>query len=242
MLLAARHLGLDLCAAEQQAEPGADPRDLVAAALVQLLQPLGDGGVGLGLQLAEGERLHLLHELVHADPLGERGIDVHRLAGDALALVGILDVVERAHVVQPVGQLDEQHADIVRHGEQELAEILGGALALGLRLDLGELSDAVDHARDIVAEQALDVLGRGHRVLDRIVQDRGDDRLVVEMQVGEDAGHFDRVAEIGVAAGALLGAVRVDREDICPVEHRFIGIGVVAQDPVDKFILAQHGI
>ncbi len=42
--------------------------------------------------------------------------------------------------------------------------------------------------RDIVAEQALDVLRRGDRVLDRVVQDRGDDRLVVEMQVGEDAG------------------------------------------------------
>ena len=82
--------------------------------------------------------------------------------------------------------------------------------------------------KEVVAEQALDVLGGGDRVFDGVVQDRGDDRLVVEMEVGQDAGHFDRVAEIGVARGALLGAVRVDREDICPVEHRFVGLRIVA--------------
>ena len=62
----------------------------------------------------------------------------------ALGLVG--DVVKRPHIVQPVGELDQQHADVVGHGEQEFAEILGGALVLALRLDLGELGDAIDHA------------------------------------------------------------------------------------------------
>ena len=51
---------------------------------------------------------------------------------------GLGDVMERAHVVQPVGELDQQHADVVRHREQELAQILGGALVLGLRLDLAD--------------------------------------------------------------------------------------------------------
>ncbi len=34
-------------------------------------------------------------------------------------------VVERAHVVQPVGELDEQHPDVGGDGEQELAEVFG---------------------------------------------------------------------------------------------------------------------
>ena len=173
---------------EMRLEPAADAVDHVAAAaLVELLQPLGDRGIGVGLELAEGERLHLGHELVHADPLGERRIDVHRLAGDAPALLLRLDEMERAHVVQPVGELDQQHADVARHGEQELAQILGGALILALRLDLGQLGDAVDQPGDVLAEQPLDLLGGGDRVLDRVVEDRGDDRLVVEMEVGEDA-------------------------------------------------------
>ena len=42
--------------------------------------------------------------------------------------------------------------------EQELAQILGGALVLALRLDLGELGDAVDQPRDVLAEQFLDLV------------------------------------------------------------------------------------
>src|SRR3546814_14377939 len=55
------------------------------------------------------EGLHLGHELVHADPLGKRGVDVHRLAGDAAALFLILDEMEGPHIVQPVGELHKQH-------------------------------------------------------------------------------------------------------------------------------------
>ena len=114
--------------------------------------------------------------------------------------------MKRAHVVQPVGELDQQHADVVAQREQELAEILGGALVFRLRLDLAELGDAVDQPGDVLAEQPLDLLGGGERVLDRVVEDRGGDRLVVELEVGEDARDFDRMAEIGIARGALLGS------------------------------------
>ena len=241
MLLAPLDRRLDARAAEQQAEPRADARHLIAAAGAQLLQPAGDRRRGLGLELAEGERLHLLHKLVHADPLGQRGVDVHRLAGDAAALLRLLDVVERAHVVEPVGELHQEHADVIRHGEQELAHVLGGALALGLRLDLRKLGDAVDQARHGRPEALLDLLVCRHRILDRVVEDGGGDRLVVEVEVGEDARHLDRVAEIRIARGALLAAVRLHREDVGAIEQRLIGIGVVAQDPIDQLILSQHG-
>src|SRR3546814_3522655 len=64
---------------------------------------------------------------------------VHRLAGDAAALLLILDEVQRAHIVQPVGQLHQQHPDVVRHGEQELAQIFRRPLIFGHGLDLAEL-------------------------------------------------------------------------------------------------------
>ena len=34
-------------------------------------------------------------------------------------------VRQRAHVVQPVGELDEQHAHIVGDRQQQLAQVLG---------------------------------------------------------------------------------------------------------------------
>ncbi len=55
---------------------------------------------------------------------GERGIDVQRLLGDAAARLRRHEV-ERAHVVQAVGELDQQHADVVGDGEQQLAQVLG---------------------------------------------------------------------------------------------------------------------
>ncbi len=137
---------------QHQLQARGDARHLVAATLLELGEALGDALIGFRLELLEGEQLHLAHELVHADALRERRVDVHRLAGDPAALVGILDVMERAHVVQPVGKLDQQHADVVRHGEQEFTQILGRALVFGLRLDLGELGDSVDEPGDFRPE------------------------------------------------------------------------------------------
>ena len=60
------------------------------------------------------------------------------------------------------------------------------------------------------------------------------------LQVGEDAGDLDRVAEIGVARGAGLGAMRLHREDIGAVDQRLVGVGVIGPDLLDQFILPQH--
>ena len=148
--------------------------------------------------------------------------------------------MERAHVVQPVGELHQQHPNVVAEREQELAQILGGALVFRLRLDLRQLGDPVDQPGDVRAEQLVDLFGRGERVLDRVVEDCGDDRLVVELEVGEDPGDFDRMAEIGVARGAHLRAVRLHREDVGAVDQPLVRIGIVGADLFDKLILSQH--
>ena len=110
-----------------------------------------------------------------------------------------------------------------------------------LRLDLADSLVTPSTSRaTFVAEQLLDLLAGRERVLDRVVEDGGDDRLVVEVQVGEDAGHLDRVAVIRIAGGALLGAVRLHREDVGAVDHRLVGVRIVAPDLLDQFILPQH--
>ena len=84
-----------------------DGIDLAAVLAVDLIEPLRDRLVCLGLDLLESEHLHLAHIFIQPDALGQRGVDIHRLARDALALLGLLDEVQRAHVVQPVAQLDQ---------------------------------------------------------------------------------------------------------------------------------------
>jgi hypothetical protein len=96
-------------------------------------------------------------------------------------------VPDRAHVVQPVGELDEDHPQILRHRHEQLAEVFR-LFRLGRgQLQVGQLRDPVDQLGDVAAE-FLDDLGIGRLgVLDRVVQKRGDDRGVVEPLLGQDA-------------------------------------------------------
>ena len=105
---------------------------------------------------------------------------------------------------------------------------------------LRQLGDAVDQPRDVLAEMLLDLFRSGERVLDRVVEDRGDDRLVVELQVGEDARDLDRVAEIRVARCAHLRAVRLHREDVGAVDQPLVRVGIVGPNLLDQFVLSQH--
>ena len=80
--------------------------------------------VGRGLEVAERQLLELVLELAHAEPVRDRRVDVARLLRDPRApLLG--QVVQRPHVVQPVGELDEDDADVVHHRQEHLAEALG---------------------------------------------------------------------------------------------------------------------
>jgi len=148
--------------------------------------------------------------------------------------------MQRPHVVQAVAQLDQQHADILAHRQQELAQVFRRALVLGHLLDLRQLGHPVDQPRDILAEMLLDIVDRRQRVFDRVVQQRGGDGFLVELEIGHQAGDFDRVAEIGIATGSGLRAVLLHGIDIGAVEHRLVGVGIVFLDPFNEFVLAQH--
>ena len=175
--------------------------DLVGDALdargglrVEPLHPAHDGFARFGIELGEGQILQLLAYVLHADAARERRVDLDRLLRDALARLGTLDVRERAHIVQAVRELHQEHADVVRHRQHQFAEILGLLGALGEKLELRELGHAVHEPRDLAAEILLDVLYGGAGVLHRVVQQRGRDGRGVELQIGEDARDFQRDA------------------------------------------------
>ena len=101
--------------------------------------------------------------------MGERGEDVEGFAGDSALLLGV-QVLERAHVVEAVGELDDDDAHVGDHGEQHLADVLGlVVLAVG-ELDFVELGDAFDDVGDLLAEAAGNVGGGDVGVFDGVVQ------------------------------------------------------------------------
>ena len=133
----------------------------LADVLLAVGAPLGDHLLDL-LVLARVERperevLELPLERVDAEPVGERRVDLERLA--RLAHLRLLaHVLDRAQVVQPVGELDQDHAHVLGHRDDELAVVLGLGVLAALELDPRQLGDALDELRDLLAELGADVL------------------------------------------------------------------------------------
>ena len=227
LLLAPEDLGGDAGAGEREADVLGDLRDHVAGLVAQRHEAADDRRARLGVEDAEGDVLELVAHPLHAHPAGERREDVHRLARLAQLLLR-RQVLDGAHVVQPVGELDQQDAQVLRHRHQQLAEVLGLGVLDRAELEVGELRHPVDQLGDLVAEAQRDLVVGRAGVLDRVVQQRGDDRGVVEPLLGEQDRDGDRVAEVGLARGAALafvhrGAVVVGGRDQAAVRARVVG-------------------
>ena len=117
------------------------------------------------------------------------------------------EVLERAHVVQAIGQLDEHDADVVDHGEHHLAQVLGLLLFLGGEIDFADLGDAFDDVGDLLAEFLANVDDRDRGVFDRIVQQSGGNRDRIHLHLGEDERNFERMDKVGLTRGAGLAGV-----------------------------------
>ena len=185
----------------------------------------------LRVQRREGEILELPLHRVHAEPVGERGEDLQDLPGLALLLLPG-QVAQRPHVVQPVGELDDQHADVAGHRDDHLADGLRlGRLAV---LDLVQLGDAVHQRGDVLAELAAQLGQRVGGVLHRVVQQRGADRLGVHAELGQDGRHRQRVGDVRVAAAPLLVPVPVGGRLVGPLDEPDVGLRVRPAHGLDE--------
>ena len=181
------------------------PLDVRLAALAPGVEQPGELAERLGLQRLEAEVLELPLDLPDPEPLRQRGVDLHRLAGDPLLLLG-LEGAQRAHVVEPVGELDEDDPDVLGHRQEHLPDVLGLLLLVAVGAELRELRDAVDEVGDLGAEPLLDVGEAVLGVLGDVVEERGRDRDRVDAELREDLGRGDRVGDVRLARGADLRA------------------------------------
>ena len=153
-----------------------------------------------------------------------------------LHLLLLAQVLDRAHVVEAVGELDQDHAHVLRHRDDHLAVVLGLGLLAALELDPRQLRDALDELRDLVAELGADLLDVGVGVLDDVVQERGGDRLLVEVELGADLRDAPRVVDEVLAGAALLALVRVRGEGEGAREQVAVDVRVVGRDGRDQLV------
>ena len=179
--------------------------------------------VGLRLEILERQLLELVLDLAHAQAVGDGRVDVERFLRDLDAAL-LRQVVQRPHVVQPVGELDQDDADVIHHRQQHLAEVLGLALLARREGDRADLGHALDDVGDLGAEELGDPLGRRQRVLDDVVQEAGGHRHDVELHVRQRVGDLERMHQVGLAGMAHLALVLEGGEDVRPPQELQVGL------------------
>ncbi len=213
VLRASRDLVVRQSYALELAVEGLDgARRVLFSLCARVLHHAGDALVLLGLEVEEGQVLELPLDRRDAQAVGQGRVDVHGLARLERAAVG-RKRRQRAHVVQAVGELDDDDADVLRHREEHLAQVERLLLVHRADLDRRQLRDAVDELGDRGAEALGEVVEGRRRVLHGVVEEGRADRVGIHVEVlGENERHLDGMVDVGLARATTLVLVKGRRE------------------------------
>ena len=151
--------------------------------------------------------------IIETQPVGDGNVHLHRLARNPTTLVDG-HCIERAHIVQSVGELHENDAHIARHGQQHLAKIFCLLLNLTLKFDLVEFRQAIDKRRHRRAEALNQFVFANILILHHIMQQGRHDRLCIELPFGANFGNGNRMRNIRLARFTNLTQMHFIREAI----------------------------
>jgi hypothetical protein len=181
------------------------------------------------VQSLERQVFELPLDLLHAESVRERRVDLERRGRDPPLLVP-WERGERAHVVQPVRELDQQDPDVAGHRDDHLANVLGLLVLPAPERQRIELGEAVHDARDLRPELGVELRDAHVGVLDGVVQERRLQGRGVQAEGGEDLGDRERVLDEVLARQALLPLVVLGREPVGALDLPQVRLGVVALD------------
>ena len=137
-----------------------------------------------------------------------------------------------------VGQLDQDHPDVLNHRQEHLAKRLGLPSLRGVVAQPPDLGHAIDAPGDLGTECPFQLLDRDCGVFHRIVQQADDECHAVEMHVSQKVGHFKQVAQIGLAGPSLLTRVILGGEIESAPQQAGIFPGPMLQQLSREFVVA----
>ena len=152
-------------------------------------------------------------------------------------------ILQRAHVMHPVGELHQDYAKVVDHREQHLANALRLAFLARGEIQLAQLGNAVDAARDFFAEGFANVIDLGAGVLYHVVEQAGLQADHVHVHLRKLACHQQRMNHVGLAGKALLLFVPLRGEPVGALEWFQILVGPQSMHQIPEVeIEVLHGV
>ena len=180
--------------------------DQVASPVARTSHRFGQDGISPRPQVTEREVLQFAVGLVEPKPVGDGRVDLQGFSGNSSPFRA-RHVAHGPHVVRAIGKLDQDHTHVTRHGEQHLAKRLGLVLFAGVKLQPVQFGEPI-HQLGNRSAKTLDQVGLGDAaVLHGVVQQRGHERVGIELPLGALNRHGNRVGDVGLAAVSELPEV-----------------------------------
>ncbi len=176
---------------------------------------------------------------MQAQAIGQRGIDIHGFLGDTALLVRTHEL-QGAHIVQAVGQLDEEHAHVLVHGQDHLADVLGLLLFLAVKGEHADLGHAVHNVGHVFAKGLVQVFDSGLGVLHRVMQEPCGHGSAVQAHVGQRIGCGQGVGEVGLSGLTGLARVGGGGKDVGLAHQFHIFRALVLAHFVENVLNADH--
>ena len=171
-------------------------------------QILHDLVITFRIKILEREIFQLPFCLLHTEPVSERSVDLHRLKGLGALFIGRL-IVHGAHVVQAVGNFNEDDTDILRHSHQHLAQIFALLILFAGVLHPRQFGYAFHNISNLGAEFFCNVrMGEGS-VFNNIMQESRYDGILIQAHVKADICCRDTVRHIGGSVFSLLAGMSI---------------------------------
>ena len=151
-------------------------------------------------------------------------------------------VLERPHVVEPVRQLHQHHADVVHHGQNHFAQVLR-LLRFGAgKLDAADLGDALDDPRHLGSKFLAHAVHGDGRVLDDVVEHPSRQADDVEFHLRQNFRHFERMGDKGLPGKTLLRLVLVSAELVGLAQQSEIVGRTIGLNLAREFLERDHSL
>ncbi len=164
--------------------------------------------IALFVYIAKAQIFKLPFDLMDTKPVCKGGIDFQGFPCFLLLLL-LGHEFQCSHIVQPVSQLDDDHADILGHSQEHLSEILCLNLLLCGIGNFGQLGHAVHKFSYLLPKFGPHLLNAHSGILNRIMKYTCSNGSCIHLKFSKNDANLQRMDDIWVTGNPFLTLVSI---------------------------------